>query len=80
VDISKVEGKIYTICVQSVMKYGSEICTLMAENVQRLHRAERMMMRWMCCVKLRSRVTSDESSSSTDVGSVFEVLEHDGLR
>ena len=46
------------ICVQSVMVYGSETWAMKAEDMQRLERTERMMIRWMCGVRL-----SDEKAS-----------------
>jgi len=45
-----------------------------------LQRAERIMLRWMCGVMLRSRVTSDELLSCLKVNAVFEVIRHNRLR
>jgi len=59
------------LCVQSVMKFGSMIWPMKMEDIQRLQRAERMMVRWMCGVMSRSRVTSEELRSCVDVEPMF---------
>jgi len=42
--------KIYKVCVQSVLMYGSETWPMKVDDLHRLERAERMMVRWMCGV------------------------------
>jgi len=76
----KLKGKIYTMCIQSVMKYGSETWPMKMEDIQHLQRAEIMMVRWMCGVTLRDRVTSDELLSLMKVNAVFEVVRQNRLR
>ena len=39
------KGKIYSACMRSVMIYGSETWTMKVEDMQRLERAEKMMVR-----------------------------------
>src|SRR6266581_1484778 len=56
----KVKGKVYPACVQSVLIYGSETWAVRVEDVSKLERAERMMVRWMCGVTLRDRIASVE--------------------
>ena len=56
----KLKGKIYSICVRSVMLYGSETWALKGENVQRMERAEMQMVRLMCGVKLKERKRNEE--------------------
>ena len=48
----KVKGKVYSTCVQRVLVYGSETWPMKAEDMKRLERTERMMVRWMCGVRL----------------------------
>ena len=55
-----IKGKIYKACVQSVMVYGSETWLMKVEDRQRLERTEKMMVRWMCGVTLKNRITSEE--------------------
>ena len=47
-------------CVQRVLVYGSETWAIKAEDLARLRRAERMMVRRMCGVSLKDRKRSDE--------------------
>ena len=56
----KLKGKVYRTCVQSVLVYGSETWAMKAEDMQRLERTERMMIRWMCGVKLSDRKANAE--------------------
>jgi len=58
----KVKGTIYKACVRNVMIYLSETLAMKVEDRQRLKRAERMIIRWMCGVTLkdRKRIPSEE--------------------
>ena len=58
--IFEAEGKIYKICVQGVLVYGSETWVAKANDIQRLQRAETAMVRWMCGVKLKDRRSNME--------------------
>ena len=53
-------GKVFRACVQSVLVYGSETWAVKVEDMQRLERTERMMVRWMCGVTLKDRLPSVE--------------------
>ena len=76
----KLKGKIYQTCVQSVMVYGSETWSMKAEDMQRLERTERMMIRWMCGVRLSDKKTSAELLSRLDIESVSVVVRRGRLR
>ena len=76
----KLKGKIYTACGQSAMVYGSETWPMKVEDMQRLQRAERMMVRWMCGVTLKNRITSEDLLRGVKVRSVFEVVRRGKLR
>ena len=56
------------------MMYGSETWPMRVEDIQRLQRAERMMVRWMCGFSLKNRLVSEELLSRVNVRSVFEVV------
>ena len=45
---ASIKGKrrVYRACVQRVLVYGSETWPMKAEDMQRLERTERMMVRW----------------------------------
>jgi len=62
------------------MVYGSETWPMRVEDIQHLQRAERMMVRWMFGVTLRSSETSDELLSRMKVNAVFEIVRHNRLR
>ena len=49
----KAKGKIYNACVRSVMVYGSETWAMRVEDMHRLERTERIMVRWMSGVTLK---------------------------
>ena len=63
----KLKGKIYRTCVQSVMVYGSETWAMKAEDMHRLERTERMMIRWMCGVRLSDEKASVELLNRLDI-------------
>jgi hypothetical protein len=77
---SRLKGKVYKACVQSVLVYGSETWAMKTEDVQRLERAERMMMRWMCGVSLREKVRSEELLHRLGVDGVTDVVRRGRLR
>jgi len=76
----KIKGTIYRSCVQSVMIYGSETWATKVEDVNRLVRAERMMVRWMCGVTLKDRIHSEELLARLGITSVADVVRRGRLR
>ena len=76
----RVKGKVYRTCVQRVMVYGSETWPVKAEDMQRLERTERMMVRWMCGVSLKHRLSSQELNRRLGVEAVTEVVRQGRLR
>ena len=76
----RVKGKIYRACVQRVLVYGSETWPMKSEDLLRLERAERMMWRWMCGVKLEDRRPSTELCKCLDVEPVADVVRRGRLR
>jgi len=51
-----VKGKIYRAVVQSVLIHGRETWPMKMDDMQRLERTERLMVRWMCRVSLKDRI------------------------
>src|SRR5260221_11254854 len=76
----KLKGKIYTACVQRVMEYGSETWAMKVEDMRRLERAERMMVRWMCGVTLKDRKRNEELLGRLGIECVFDVVRRGRLR
>ena len=76
----KMKGKIYKTCVRSVMVYGSETWAMRVEDMHRLERTERMMIRWMCGVTLKERKCSEELLDRLGIESIAEVVRRGRLR
>ena len=76
----RLKEKIYSTCVQRVMVYGSETWAMKVEEMERLERTERMMVRWMCGVTLKDRNFSDELLSRLKIESVSDVVRRGRLR
>jgi hypothetical protein len=76
----KVKGKVYRACVQRVLVYGSETWPMKVDDMQRLERAERMMVRWMCGVSLKNRISCEELNRRLSVVGVADVVRHGRLR
>ena len=51
-------GKLYSSCVLSSMLHGSETRPVRKKNEMALQRAEMRMVRWMCGIKLKDRVSN----------------------
>jgi hypothetical protein len=75
-----VKGELYSACVRSGMVYGSETWATGVEDINRLVRAERMMVRSMCGVSLKDGKSSAELLSRLGIVSVVEVVEKGRLR
>ena len=60
--------------------YGSETWPMNSEDIQRLERTERMMIRWICGVKLSDWKASAELFSRLDTESVSDVVRRGRLR
>jgi hypothetical protein len=56
------------------MIYGSETCPMKVEDMNRVARTERMMIRWMCSMSLRDRVPTDELRWRLDIESISELV------
>ena len=70
----KTKGSLYTACVRSVMVYGSETWPLKVEDITRISRADKMMIRWMCNVSLKDGKSSDELRDRLGILDITEVL------
>src|SRR5664279_1077102 len=69
-----VKGKVYKACVQRVLVYGSETWPIKVEDMQRLQRTEKMMVRWMCGMTLKNKISSVELYDRLDVEAVSDVV------
>ena len=77
----QVKGKIYRpVCNECWCMYGSETWPMKSEDLLHLERAERMMWRRMCGVKLEDRRPSTELSKCLDVEPVADVVRRGRLK
>ena len=76
----KIRGELYATCVRSVMLYGSETWPVKVEDSQRLHRNEMSMIRWMCGVSLKDRLSCEELGARLGIKSILEVMRQRRLR
>ena len=77
----KLKGNVYRTCVQSVTVYVSETWAMKAEDMQRLEeRTERMMIRWMCGVRLSDKKAGAKLLSRLDIECVSVVVSRGRLR
>src|ERR1043165_3611088 len=76
----RVKGKIYKACVQSLMMYGSETWAMKVEDTQKLERTEASMMRWMCGVTLKQRLSNDLLRRRLSIDCVSDVVRRGRLR
>ena len=70
----KAKGKIYNACVRSVVVYGSETWAMRVEDMHRLERTERVMVRWMSGVTLKDKKPSEELLDHLGIESIAVVV------
>jgi hypothetical protein len=76
----KVKGRMYATYVRSVMIYASETWPMRVEDVRRLQRTERSMVRRMCGVKLAQRVSCKVLYGRLGLERVEDVVRRGRLR
>ena len=72
--------RVNRVCVQRVLVYGSETWQMKTEDMQRLEKTERMMVRWMCGASLKNRVSSNNLNELLNVVAVTDVVRQGRLR
>ena len=73
-------GRLYSSCMQSNMLHGSETWPVRKENKVALQRAEMRMVRWMCNVKVKDRVPSNELRERLGIDDIILILQQNRLR
>ena len=76
----KMKSKIYSACVQSSMLYGSETWALTTECKKRLEVTEMRMVRWMCGVSSRDRISNDDLRGRMRLEPIGDTLRRRRLR
>jgi len=64
----------------SSMLHGSETWPVRKENEVALQRAEMRMVRWMCNVKVKDRVSSKELRERLRIDNIILILQQNRLR
>ena len=72
-------------CVRSVILYGSETWAVKEEDIRRLKRTEKAMIRWMCGVSLNDRrgavtITGEELRERLNLECIEVVMRRGRLR
>ena len=62
------------------MSHGSEMWSLKKENELVLHQTEMRMIRWMCGVKLRDKLSCIELRQQLGIEVIVKVVQRNGLR
>ena len=62
-----------------VVVYDSETWSMRAEEMRRMERTERMMIRWMCGVTLKDRCKGEELRKSLEIEDVTAVVRRSRL-
>ena len=76
----KTRGKIFNVCVRSVLLYGSECWAMRKEDKARLERNDRAMLRWICGVKISDRVSLDSLYQRLGIAPLTTLLRSRRLR
>ena len=76
----KTRGKIFNVCVRSVLLYGSECWAMRKEDKARLERNDRAMLRWICGVKISGRVSLDSLYQRLGIAPLTTLLRSRRLR
>ena len=74
------KGMLYSVCVHRVMVYGSETWETRVDDINRLVRAERSMVRAMCRVSLKDGKSSEELLSRLGLAGYSECCGNCGKR
>ena len=72
--------RLYSSCVRSSRLHGSETWPVRKENVVALQRAEMRTVRWMCGIKLKDRLPSNELRERLGIDDIALVLQQNRLR
>jgi len=67
-------------CVRSSVLHGSETWPVRKENKVALQRAEMRMLRWMCDVKVKDKVPSEELRERLGIDDIILVLQQNSLQ
>ena len=67
-------------CVRTVILHGCETWAVKEEDTMHLERADRAMIRWICGVSFRDRVSSSKLRSRLGLRSIEDLMRDKRLR
>ena len=70
------KGRVYQACVHSKMMYGSETWPVKAEDVSCMEQNDMRMIRWMCNVSVKDRLSSKELRKRLHVDSIGSCMQN----
>ena len=76
----KVKGRLYSACVQRAFIYGSCTWPMKVEDLKRLTRAERSMVRLMCGVGWRDGGNIEELYKRLNIVKISEMVSRERLK
>ena len=75
-----ISGKVYSLCVRSVMLRAAETWAMKADTLNRLQRNDRAMILWFCNVKAKDEVSSDSLLTKLGIQDLDVVLPTSRMR
>ena len=76
----EMKDRVFVICVRSSMTYGSETRRLLLDVGLKFERAEMQMIRWMCGIYMKDRMTNEKLSRLVGVEPITTVIRSGRLR
>jgi hypothetical protein len=76
----KTRGRIYATYIRPVLLYASECWAPTIENMQKLQRNERAMIRWTCNVRLKDHISSVSLLEKLGIDDIKSAVRYNRLR
>ena len=73
-------GQIYSKYIRTVLLYASECWAPNVNNLLKLQRNDRAMIRWTCNVRLKDRISSDSLLRKLGINNIQTLLRYNRLR
>ena len=73
-------GKVYSSCVRSVMLHAAETWAMKVDTLNHLQRNDRAMIRWICNVRAKDKVSSDSLLTKLGIQDLDVVLRTSRMR
>jgi len=74
------KGRLFGACVRTVILHGCETWAVKEEDMMRLERADRAMIRWICGISFKDRIPSSELRNRLGLRSIDDLMRDKRLR